>query len=47
MKSKTFHVKLLWLLFELLLEKIGILFNLASGYSADDYDDLLSYNYVR
>ena len=34
MKSNTFHVKLLWLLFGQILEKIGLLFNLASGHSA-------------
>ena len=33
MKSITFHVKLLWLLFGQLLEKYGLLFNSASGQS--------------
>ena len=32
MKSKTFQVKLLWLLFGQLLEKCEIIFNLASGH---------------
>ena len=33
MKSYTFNVKLLWLLFGQLLEKVGLLFSLASGHS--------------
>ena len=31
-KSYTLHIKLQWLLFGQLLEKIGILYNLASGH---------------
>ena len=34
-KSNTFHVKLMWLLFGHLLEKFGLLMNLASGHSVD------------
>ena len=31
-KATTFHIKLLWLLFGQLLEKIGLYFNLVSGH---------------
>ena len=33
MKSNTFHVKLLWLLFGQLLERFWLVFNLSSGHS--------------
>ena len=36
MKSNTFHVKLLRLLFGQLLKKIGLLFYFASGHSGSD-----------
>ena len=41
LKSNTFHIKLLWLLFGQLLKKIGLLFNLASGHP--ESLDILTY----